>query len=231
MSQTQEVDPEEEDYEKTVTVVGYTGETEVSCREFAIREGGSKFSDVKTVEDNRYFIVGDGLDVEIESDEYATLRGLDTGDMRVERRTTESTSFKHTTSTLATDFVQDFIYSRGDRIPEGMRGHGHTSVVRKEDGYISEKIVKFFCRLEYMDMLTHPSEFEPDNMYEEDEPEQIAFKFKIRIRPESKEESELLDEVFIKDFVEFVKDIDSVRRVRWVDCEEKIVKKNVCYNI
>jgi len=80
-------------------------------------------------------------------------------------------------------------------------------------------------------MLVHPSEMEPGNVVDGDEPEQVAVKIDFKMKDLTPGEIEFMDENVLKPAIDYLATHELFERVRWTNCERRTVEEMVCFNI
>ncbi len=231
MSAPKEMEQGEQTVNKQVTVVGYTGETERDVRDWLADEVDDKFSLRETTENQTHIVnIGD-VPVEVSEDKWREVQKEDLDGVSTAIDSEEEEDWKFATVKAAHNLRND-VWRNNDDVDLGDIGEMASPYKATRDGRVlSDSIVRVRARIKMTEMLVHPSEMEPDNVVVEDEPEQVAFKIKVKYKDVTEEEAEFLDDNVLQPIINAMGHHNLVERVRWTDCEKQTVEQMVCYNI
>jgi hypothetical protein len=231
MSAPKEMEQGEQMVNKQVTVVGYTGETERDVREWLADEVDDKYGLRETTEIETHIVnIGD-VPVEVSEEKWRDVQKQFLDEVSTTIDVEEEEDWKFATAKAAHNFRDD-VWRNNDDVDFGDIGEITSAYKATRDGRVlSDSIVRVSASVKMTEMLVHPTEMEPGNVVVEDEPEQVAFKLKVKYKDVTEEEAEFLDENVLQPIINAMGHHDLVERVRWTDCEKQTVEKMVCYNI
>lgn len=220
--------------EKTFNIVAYMAcQDHESWRLWANKHSGlsGDFMEVetKTYEYDRWWLRGPGFEKKIEEEEFKKLQERDLGDMRVEYDPEVKADKKHVKSDYN---VRKIFLNRNfedvDPVFENLEkkslGHGYEN----EDG---DTVVNIRTSMEDMGMLKHPSEIEGEDIWEDEDANMQAVKFRITIKRVDENMLDVITNRFVEPFIKNLRNDEDLGRVRVMDCKVKTTEEGACYRI
>lgn len=220
----------ETEIEKTFTIVGYLDNPDnLEAQEWLIQNvDAEKYGRTRTEKHTSYRLEGDGFAETLSKDEYNSLAGQNTGDLKLIAETTEKTQYVNRGSTFMGKVIDT--HFEGDEF-ETLEGHEWESIWRRISREEGDTLVRFYKFLEPTRMLKHRAEASADDPFTEDETEYLAAKIKVKVTCSSDEELSELTENYVEPFYRHVATMDHVNQTRIMDCETRHTEKGVCYNV
>lgn len=218
---------------KTVTVLAYFKEQDWrEMREVSAWLDGDHdyFAGEEKTTEKRYFKLGGQKDRIRDDERWEELTELDLGDG--ELIVEEETWFDHKWGASYGATVSFRSLMRDVSVaPTSDAKWNQYNTRLATDGF--DVLAKASVYLSEERMLKHPSKLtgEEDDPYTDDETEYWCLKVRFSMNELPEATVERLTEQWVKGFIEVVKDVSWIGRVRWADCETEVTEKGVCYNI
>lgn len=229
---TQEATKEEQKtMDKKVTLVGYTGETDMGIREWLTENFEEDYTAQEIRKTYSHYLQFGDTKVEVDEEQFNEVKAQDPADVEFVVEEEETADYVNSTFGAASQ-IRTYICKDNPSIDLGDLGSWYRDHRVTRDGtYSTDTVMRVSRAVEYTDMLVHPSEMTADNVVDDSEPAQIAFKFDVRYKDVTEEEMEWLDERVLDPMIEYLATHPVIERVRWTDCEKKTVEQMVCFDI
>jgi hypothetical protein len=221
----------EERMDKKVTLVGYTGETEMDIREWLTENFEEDYTAQRIDKSYSHYLLFDDVELEVNEDEFNAIQAKEPEGVGFSVEEEEKTNHVHSTYKAASE-IRAQMGKNNPSVDLGDIGEWVREYKATRDGtYSTDMVVRFGRSIEYTDMLVHPSEMTVDNVVDGSEPAQIAFKFDVKYKQVTADEMDALDDKVLEPMIDFLSTHELIERVRWTDCEKQTVEQMVCFDI
>jgi len=200
MSESQEVSAVEAEVTKKTDLVFYLNtDGEETRRQFAQRVDDNKdYFDTRDREytNSTYFIVANGERHELGEDTYNGLRGANLGDANLHETEEKKVddSWRHQPKTPLKELAGDVIRRAFEEADDAPGGWAMSPYLTRIDDASGDTKLRVRTSFERIPMLRHKDEIEPDDMYEDEDEDYLAFKLKIIARKLPGDELEWVDD-------------------------------------
>jgi len=220
---------EEEEFEKTVQVVGYLDfPAGMKMREI----GDVMFPQVDWYERNEFETESKvvnvmGLSYKVGDDLHDAISNANSGEVSTDVITERKTPYANATKKVAKKIWTE----SDDDLPDTILGEYESRpVLGSYRNEAREKAVKVYRYVDKMPMLKEPDEIEKGDLYE-DGVDKPVVKFKIKANAESEEDMEEIQVLIIDQFVDLLGTLGVIDTVRWYNCERVEKTTGSCINI